>query len=233
MNDLQEDQLSMYEAVLEFSMDPAWTTLIGSVPDLENAFAQIAHLLTPVTGGSTGQGSSTQQGKGATTDKKGRKNALVDVIIAVSGPLSAHGAATGDNEIIAVADTSAARLRKLRDGILGSRATSIHTLATAHAAALVPKGVTAATLNALTTFTGNWTAQIQRPRQHKAQAAARAVEIKNGLKALDALVKKQIDKMMLPFRASAPSFYAAYQASRVIHNTAAKKKAPAPPPPGP
>jgi len=233
MNDREENKVSMFEAVNDFGQDPAWAAVIASVDDLQNGFAQLGHLLPPITGSTTSQNTSTQQGKGATADKKARKAALVDGILAVSGPLSALGAQLDDNEMIAVADTSAAKLSKLRDGILGSRATSIHTLATAHAAALIPKGVTAAKLTALATLTANWEARLQRPRQHKAEAAGHKVAVTNAIKLLDTFLKKQLDKLMLPFRSTHPSFYAAYKAARVIHDTAGAGEEDPPPPPTP
>jgi len=233
----QENKLSMYEAVYDFGQDPAWAPLIATVADVANGFVQVGYLLDPITGIVSGGGGSSAkqitskaQGEGATADKKARRQTLAETAMPVAGPLFALGAALGDNEISAVADTTEAKLLKLRDGILGSRCSSIHTLATLHAAALVPKGVTALMLTDLLTAITDWDDKVQRPRQHKAAATGEKVVIEQALAALDDFVKKQLDKMMLVFKKPHPSFYAAYKAARVIHDTNSPGAPPAPPP---
>ena len=234
MTALQENKLSMYHAVVSFSLDTPWLALIASVPALQNGFASLGHLLTPLDASSTGQTTSTQQSTGATQDKKTRKDNLINAILAVAGPLYALGAALGNNEIVAVANTTASKLKVMRDDLLGSRATSIHTLATANAAALVPNGVGPGQLSALLNQRNTWNANTQRPRQLKASATGHGVNLSAQLKVIDALLKNQLDKLMLPFKASNPSFYSVYLANRVIHDTSGKKKTPpAPPPPTP
>lgn len=230
----EENKLSMYEAVYDFGQDPAWASLIATVPDVANGFVQLGYLLQPIIGpvGATSKRNThTARSEGATQDKKDRRKAIIDTLLPIAGPLSSLGAKLEDNEIIAVADTNESELKGLRDGLLGSRARSIHTLATANAAGLTPKGITPAHLTALDNAITEWETKVQRPRQQKAAATGEGAVIKDGLKALDAYVKKQLDKDMLFFRTSALSFYTAYLASRVIHDTAGKKKPAGPPAP--
>ena len=231
MTIIQENKLSMYRAVFTFSDDIPWVTLIATVPMLQNKFAILGHLLTPLEAGSEGQSTSTQQSTGATADKSTRRANLVTAILAVAAPLYAVAASLGDNEIKAVADVTASKLKALRDDLLGSRANSIHVLASANAAALVPAGVTAAILLDLLNKKNTWIANTQRPRQLKAVAKGHSATLVAQFKAVDALLKEQIDKLVLPFKATSPSFHAVYTANRVIHDTAGKKKAPAPPVP--
>ena len=145
--------------------------------------------------------------------------------------LFALGASLGDNEMKAVANLTESKLKTMRDDLLGSRANSIHVFATANAAALIPAGVTAAQLTALNNQKNTWLANTQRPRQLKAVAKGHTVNLLAQIKTIDALLKEQLDKLMLPFKATNPSFYADYTANRVIHDTHGKKKAPAPPTP--
>ena len=230
----------MYLALYDFGQDAAWAAPIATVPALGNGFVQLGYLLDPITGllgGGGGAGeeqtTGTQQGLGATADKKQRRKDLTEATLAVAGPLSALGSALGDNEMVAIADITASKLQTMRDGLLGSRARSIHAVATAHAAALVANGVTSVERNALAAAITGWIARVQRPRQRKAFAKAQAVVIEKSLQALDVFVKTQLDKLMLPFKAKAPSFHAAYQASRVIHDNPGGSGSPPAPPPGP
>lgn len=234
MTAAEENKLSMYEAVYDFGQDPAWATIIATVPDVANAFVQIGYLLQPIigpVGAATKRDTHKTRSEGATQDKKDRRTAIIDSLLPIAGPLSSLGASSGDNEIIAVAKVTKSSLQGMRDGLLGSRARSIHTLAAANAAGLVPKGITATHLGTLDATITDWELKVQRPRQQKAAATGESVNIKAGLKALDDFVKKQLDKDMLFFRTSAASFYTAYLAARVIHDTAAKKKPAAPPAP--
>ena len=231
MTAVQENKLSMYRAVVTFSDDAPWVSIIASVPMLQNKFAALGHLVTPLDASGEGQSTSTQQSTGATEDKKNRRTSLIIAILAVAGPLYALGASLGDNEMTAVADVTESRLKTLRDDLLGSRANSIHVLASANAPALIPAGVTAANLLDLLNRKNTWIANSQRPRQLKAVAKGHSATLVTQFKAVDALLKEQIDKLVLPFKATSPSFYAVYTANRVIHDTAGKKKAPAPPVP--
>ncbi len=230
MTATHENKLSMYHAVVSFSLDTPWLALIASVPARQNGFSTLGHLLSPLDASSTGQTTSTQQSTGATLDKKTRKENLINAILAVAGPLYALGAALGNNEITAVANTTASKLRSMRDDLLGSRATSIQTLASANAAALIPNGAGAAHLTTLLNQRNTWNANTQRPRQLKASATGHGVNLTAQVKVIDALLKNQIDKLMLPFKAINPSFYAVYLANRVIHDTSGKKKTPPAPP---
>jgi hypothetical protein len=238
MTAAEENKLSMYEALYDFGQDTAWTTLIASVPDVANGFVQIGYLLTPIigpVGAAAKRDTHKARKEGATQDKTDRRKAIIDTLLPIAGPLSSLGSKLGDNEIVAVADVTETDLFKMRDGLLGSRARSIHTLATENAAALASgKNITATHLGALDTAILAWETKVQRPRQQAAAATGEAAAIKDGIKALDTFVKKQLDKDMLFFRTSAPSFYTAYLAARVIHDTSGKKKPAGPPaPPAP
>ena len=230
MTSQQENTLSMCRAVVLFSLDPIWTLLIGTVPAMSNAYAEIAHLLPTFDTDAEGQTSSTFKKKGATADKKQRRSALVIAVNAVSGPLYALGDIQGDHEMKAVANVSPSKLTAMRDDILTSRATSIHVLATAHAAALVSQGVTAAILNNLQAKIAAWSANTQVPRQHIATGKGHALALTNTLKSMTGILKERLDRLMLPFKASHPSFYAVYKASRVIYDHASGQNPPPAPP---
>ena len=233
MTAIQENKLSMYHAVVSFSLDTPWLALIASVPALQNGFSTLGHLLSPLDASSTGQTTSTQQSTGATQDKKIRRDNLINAILAVAGPLYALGASLGHNEMSAVADVTPSKLKTMRDDLLGSRATSIHTLATANAAALVPNGVGPAHLTTLLNQRNTWNASTQRPRQLKATAKGHTTSLAAQMKVIDALLKKQLDKLMLPFKASNPNFHAVYTANRVIHDTSGPTPTAPPVPPVP
>ena len=228
----------MFDAVYDFGLDPAWAATIATVPALGNAFVQVGYLLDPINGilgggggANEGQTTSTQQGLGATADKKDRRTVLTNATLAVAGPLSAYGAAQGDHQIMAVSNITPSKLLTMRDGLLASRARSVHTLAAAHAAALVSRGVTSLELDALADAVTDWRNKVQRPRLHKALARGQSAIITKALKALDLFVKTQLDKLMLPFAQKDPGFYAAYKAARVIHDNPGGGGGGAPPPP--
>ena len=231
MNDRQENKLSMCRTVLLIQLDPVWQPLIATVPALANGFTQLAYLIDPLEIETEGQSTSKKKVKGAALDKKARKLALVTAILAVCGPLHALGANLGDNEMQAVAKATPSELKAMRDDLLTSRANSIHVLAAANAAALVPYGVPAPALTTLADTRDAWAAGTQVPRSHVVATTAATVNIGAAFTAIDALFKNVLDQLILPFQASNPSFYTVYKASRVIVDTKAKKKTPAPTPP--
>ena len=231
MTDRQENKLSMCRTVLLIPLDPVWQPLIATVPALANGFTSLAYLIDPLESQTEGQTSSKARTKGATRDKVARKEALVTAILAVCGPLHALGANLNDNEMQAVARSTPSGLKAMRDDLLTSRATSIFILANANAAALVPYGVPGSALTGLAAKRDAWSAGTQRPRQHQAATKAATVNITTAFKDIDTLFRNVLDQLMLPFKASNPSFYTVYQASRTIVDTKAKKKTPAPTPP--
>lgn len=128
----------MYRAVLTFSDDVPWVTLIATVPMLQTNSPSSATSSPRWMPAAKAKPPAPSKAKAPPSTKRPGAKTSASPSSPSPAPLYAVGAANNDNEMTAVANITPSLLKGLRDDLLGSRATSIHALASANAAALVP-----------------------------------------------------------------------------------------------
>ena len=153
----------------------------------------------------------------------------------MAGQLCAYATKAGDRELLAFADIEASHFHELPDTEMDDRALSIHdkakALFDAHTATPPADGqpnftdydVTLEKLLALANLVAAYAAVVNSPR-------AATVKIGTATEAIDQIIAAQrthfdqvADKLMKPFKKSAPDFFSDYDKARTIVDRAASR----------
>ncbi len=168
---------------------------------------------------------------GIATNKRERRDVMVALTLAVAQAAYALATDTGDPELKAKMNYSRSDLLEGRDTVIGQRCQGVHTEANAVAGSLVAYGVTAADLTALQTAINKYVAVVSAPRTaitiRKGATAAIETLTRENL----TILNERMDKLMVTFKTTAPSFYQAYFDARIIVDLGGKEEEPEPPTP--
>ena len=104
----------------------------------------------------------------------------------------------------------------MRDIELPGRLTGLTDLLTAHLKSLAPYGVTKAQVTDLLTSIDDFRELVGQPRLIQSQANVAKKAAKELVENAVDILNKKMDKVMLQFKYSNPSFYEGYQRARVI-----------------
>lgn len=225
----QINKLNMYEAVQAFvaGTQSTWTSIaaIGtSKQEFDNKIAAIR----------TERQKQEKDASGLVTERKLIRETLTRQTLKVSGALLAYASATGNAELMAVADYSPSNLSQSRNNIFYDKARLIYEAASPLATQLADYNLAAADLTQLQTMLGQFLTAIPKRRNATATSKSATAAIRALFKETDLLLKNKLDMLMLSFRISNPDFYANYQNARIIVDLGAGKKpkeTPAPPAP--
>ncbi len=170
---------------------------------------------------------------GIATNKRERRDVMVDLTVAVAQAAYALATDTDDPELKAKMNYSRSDLVAGRDAVIGQRCQGVHTEANAVAGSLVAYGVTAGDLAALQTAINKYVGVLSAPRtaitiRKGATAAIEALTRAN----LD-ILNERMDKLMVGFNATAPDFHHEYFDARIIIDLGGKEEPEAPVPPTP
>jgi len=205
MNALQEAKLSMYLSTGQHLDDNStiiaentvfvsnFTIVKGKVADLNNK-AQLSDLA--LTGLAAGKKNAKQNAAQKTVDTAGILYAFAD---------------SNDNQQLkAEVDYSLTDLLRMKDSLFALRCQNIHDLAFENKTALAEYGVTGATLADLQTLIDNYTATIPKPRTAQSGRKTMNAEIAQLVKDIDKIYEKQLDKLIVTFKAAHPEFVQTY-----------------------
>ena len=81
---------------------------------------------------------------------------------------------------------------------------------------MAPYGITAASVTAFTNAINEYTTAVPSPRNAVSQRAAYVQSLKSLFKEADDILKNQLDKLAVQFKATQPQFLNAYKNNRVI-----------------
>ena len=115
-------------------------------------------------------------------------------------------------------DYTETSLLKTRDDQLVLRCTGIADLATEQLAALAPYGVTPEELNRLKEGIKQFADSLPKGRISVSERKAANATLNTLFVETDALLKTQLDRLMVRYRKNQPEFYATYQTARHIIN---------------
>jgi hypothetical protein len=231
MTQTQENTTAMFEATIKFldennnnwSGKPAFAEAVSEAKGGVQAIRNAASTQENVTVGVRDQ-------------KAQSRSDLEDQTLEIADQLAAFAAKTGEANLSANAQVTRSSLDQSQDNDLIQTAQRIHDLANANAKGLEPYGVTADQIQllkaAVLTFDGLRTGS----RTAVADRRSATGSVGDLIKTTRSLFRNQIDKIVTPFRKSAPEFYSGYFAARVIVDRAATRSAvkpPAPPNPNP
>jgi hypothetical protein len=154
--------------------------------------------------------------KGITENKNNKESALINSALIISKPMIAYANVINDPQLRQEVDYSEDTLKKSSDEDLQARCTIIKEKAAAHAAALVPYGVTAPMIASLGTALTDYQAVSTGPRSAEAVKKQQTADIELLFKSTDKILKGQLDQLMTLFKTSHPDFYGAYKNARII-----------------
>jgi len=211
MTDKQENKRSMYIAVQKvcnkfnsvWSGLPAFVTAFG---DFETTIADIDIQR------------QIQEGKitGIAENKSKEEEEMRQATIEIAAAVFAYASKIGDNELKEKVNYTPSDLIRSRDTILKDICQTIHDEANAVIAELADYGKTPADLKKQQNEIDDFADILAKPRTAigtRATATSKLVEL---FQQGDALLKDQLDKLLVNFQTSNPEFYNQYNNARII-----------------
>ena len=154
--------------------------------------------------------------KGLTLSKNELKEQISIKTAILSGALSAYASVSENQDLLKNGDFSKSDIMDIRDAELPERVTFLIDLLNTHLTALADYGITEAQVTDLITSVDDFRDLVGQPRLKRSQANLSKKAITEHLESALELLNKQLDKVMLQFQFSNPSFYEGYKKARVI-----------------
>lgn len=152
---------------------------------------------------------------------------LEEKALNIADQLAALAAKTGDHDLAAKVEVNKSQLDRMPDSDLLVTTKRISTAAAANSAVLASDyQVTAAELMALGTAITKFDGMKTAPRDAVVNRKVATLALPDAIAFVRSIYRNELDKMMTRFRKSAPDFYAAYFAARIIVSRAATHAAP-------
>ena len=220
MNTIQSNKLTMYENVLEtlHTHSAAWkkTPIVAeAVKELEALIPRIrkagAAKATPLTG--------------VTTAKGRKKDEMTELAYRIAGLTSAYAARADNDGLREALHFTRNVLARSKDNIAIDRCTAIHDQVRPLLAQVEAYGVTAADLDALKAAIAAFQGLIRAKGQQRTTRNATVQSLAGLFTHADALLKVQLDKLMLRYEPTHREFFEAYATSRVLRKVGGNRKA--------
>ena len=211
MNTKQEAKLNMYRATEKHCDDNA--AIIALTPAFQTAFNNFKAKIAAIT-------TTTQQKDvaltGITVDKSSSKQTLAQIAVEIAGIVYAFASTTANNTLKQEVNFSLTTLLKTKADQLAPRCQNIHDKASANLAALADYGITPALLTNLQTAITNYAAEAPKPRTATSQRMTMNANLRNLFKEADAILRDQMDKLVVTFKTANPDFVQTYESNRII-----------------
>jgi hypothetical protein len=211
MNKRDEAKVSMYKSV-EAHCNANQTIIATSVAFLASFTVFVAKLASLFTNESSAQ----KQTKGVALDKDALKAILIQAAYDIASVVFAYANKAKNETLKQSVNFSITDLDRLKDEFIVPVCTNIKAAATANLAALADYGVTAAKLTALQTNMDNYAGATPKPRLAKTQKTTDNKNVKAVMKEIDDILKNEMDKTVVVFRAANPNFVTKYTEVRKI-----------------
>jgi uncharacterized circularly permuted ATP-grasp superfamily protein len=215
------NKLAMYQAVQSLlNMNKSvWTSvpaMVETINDFESLLAEIETYRQ-----------LTQDSKKGITEQKAAQQALVIAhTYEVSSLLYVMATKQNDAILTAKVDFTETDLLKKRDGNLVTTCQSIADIATEHLSELMAYQVSGDELMVLKEEIKSFADNLTTGRVSVSERKAANAKLKDLFVQVDALLKKQLDRLMVRFRENEPKFYTAYQNTRHIVNYGVRHEKP-------
>lgn len=218
MKRYEEDRLTMFYAAQEVLANNSlvWNTTPGMVAAKAELDARVSELEAMVE-------LQLKDIEGHTRDKANAETAMNEKTLEVAGCVMAYAMAVGDEGLAQEMDIAPTELNELRDSEVAQRCQGVHTAATAHAAAIVDYGVSAADLTELQSLIDAYLAVVALPRTLITERKGATTEIDKLVRETMTLLKRRIDRQMRKWAKSHPLFYRHYRDARIIIDVRGKK----------
>lgn len=185
-----------------------WTAvpaLVAAVGELDTIAANVAAQLEV-----------TVLPEGAAVSKATALKTLAGSAHEVAAAIHAYATEIEDDELAAKVDFSLSDLTEGRPASVIARVNGIVALAMEHLEDLADYQVTQAKLTALKKKVETFEKSAHKPRLSVARKSAANKAVPRLLRQGQKILARRVDRLMVPFRASAPEFYAEYKTARKI-----------------
>lgn len=215
MNKREENKYTMYNTVQAVLGDNR--QIVDTVPLFAESVDEFNETLQTI-GGLDNHYQSVSDG--ATAAKYAAKDALIDVIMQVSGPTSVYARRSKDENLLALSQSAESLYRYiLRDTELLHRARLVASRISELQSELEPYGVTAERVNALNAAIEGYAEALGGRESKAASAVAARGGLSKAMDEADEILKEEIDAFMGMFKQSQPAFSDQYWAARVIKDS--------------
>jgi Carboxypeptidase regulatory-like domain len=211
MNAKQNAKFRMYRATETHCSDNLEIT--KNMPAFTAAFNNFKAKLTEITG-TTQQRSSVLVG--ITTDKNVSRQNLGKQASDAAGMIFAFASVIGNNTLKQQVNVSETKLVQTNEEQFVSRCQNIHAKGTEHLAMLADYGITEQTLNNLQSAIDEYVAKSPKSRTAKSSRKTMTANLSQLFREADIILKEQMDKLVVVFRAEHPDFVKTYEATRII-----------------
>ena len=157
-----------------------------------------------------------QSSKGITIGKNDLKEQISIKTAVLSGSLSAYAAISENPNLLINGSFLKSDIKNMRDVELPERVTNLTDLLTSHRKALVEYGVTKAQVTDLETSVDDFRELVGQPRLKRSQANLAKKAAEELVESAMEVLNDKMDKVMLQFQFTNPSFYEGYKRARVI-----------------
>ncbi|OYV87317.1 MAG: hypothetical protein B7Z63_02555 [Ignavibacteriae bacterium 37-53-5] len=224
LNKHQQNDLSMRERVLKLLKDNL--TKFPKMPEMPVAVNELDSLVSQIQSKSAEKGNATS---GKTDAKIEAENELITNLLQVGG--SIRGLASKEKDFPTKEKVSFRRsgLERMRDEELLIKASSVYYIASARAADLVSRGVTAEKLELLKSRTAAFKSALGAQGTSIPQRKGASKSIVELFKESARLLNDEIDGMMEHMQDEYPQFYAEYDSARQIRDLGMRHRPDEPP----
>ena len=211
MNSRQENKLSMYlgEKKILTDYNATWVAIPGFATVVSTFFSKITLIQTT-------ENRQQRTTKGVSTDKKNKKLQLIDKLLVAAGGIMSFANDTDDNELFELVNFTKSELEHIGDTLLLDRATLVLATGNTHAADILPKGVTAVILGDLQTLITEYETLVVGPRDLIVDKKTATEQLVVLFSDTDDLLKNNLDRLMMQFKATNDEFFRKYFNGREI-----------------
>jgi hypothetical protein len=160
----------------------------------------------------------------ASKEKDNAEKKMVDLSVRMANILYLIGFESDNAELTALSNISPRTFYRVSDNEKLAWALRICGQAILHAAALAPYGLDEKAIGELQAATDAFRAVISKPMDTIGSLKQKTLELEKLFAFLDSIFYDKLDKLMILFKYTAPSFYDEYRTARNLINTAQRHK---------
>jgi hypothetical protein len=212
MNKMQNNHLSSYLAIA--NVLTKYGAKLAIVPALAAVVSRFMALLDELK-----EVQLIQEGKstGTTLQKQKEEAEMIEITLRVAAAIYVYATDQKNLELQEEVKVSSWYLKNLGDSSLLSRCNRIHQIASGlDAEALTPYGVLAETISGLRKEIDDFAALIAKPRTQIVARSTATKRLKELFDEINALLRDEMDKLMLVIQGKEPVVYNEYKAARII-----------------
>jgi hypothetical protein len=213
------NKLSMYQALQSMltGNKPKWE----AVPAIGNAIQAFDALLKEIDNCSSITG---DRKKGETVYKKEQRMRVIERALEIASVLYAIVLQTNEPTTSAKLDYTKTKLVKMRDLQLVVACEGIIALTKGHLALLTTADITATDIETLSADIKTFAELLPRQRLLVTERKTANEKLKDLFAQTDALLKNQLDRLMIRYKQTQPEFYFNYKTSRHVINYGVRHK---------